>query len=113
MFISDYLRPETGKRGPGPWLFVEWHKVLSLWGDRDVAPTVSAAPARTRRGTPCRAPAMANGRCRMHGGKLRGGPPGNRHAWKHGRYSREAIERRREVAELVRSMRALARRLAV
>ena len=45
----------------------------------------AAAPrcgAKTRRGTPCRAPAMANGRCRMHGGKLRGGPPGNRYAWK-------------------------------
>lgn len=28
--------------------------------------------ARTRRGTPCRAPAMANGRCRMHGGKSTG-----------------------------------------
>ena len=42
-------------------------------------------------------------------GKLRGGPPGNRHAWKHGRYSRAAIERRWEVAELVSSMRALVR----
>ena len=73
-----------------------------------------AAPrcgARTRRGTPCRAPAMGNGRCRMHGGKLRGGPPGNRHAWKHGRYSRDTIERRREVAALVRFMRELARQL--
>ena len=67
--------------------------------------------AKTRRGTPCRSPAMANGRCRMHGGKLRGGPPGNRHAWKHGRYSREAIERRREVAELIRTMHRLAHQL--
>ena len=36
-----------------------------------------AAPrcgAKTRRETPCRAPAMANGRCRMHGGKLPGAP---------------------------------------
>ena len=65
--------------------------------------------ARTRQGTPCRAPAMANGRCRMHGGKLRGGPPDNRHAWKHGRYSGEAIRRRREVAALVREMRSLVR----
>ena len=56
---------------------------------------------------------MANGRCRMHGGKLRGGPPGNRHAWKHGHYSREAIERRRELADLVRRMRALTRRIVV
>ena len=28
--------------------------------------------ANTRQGTPCRAPAMANGRCRMHGGKSTG-----------------------------------------
>ena len=68
--------------------------------------------ARTRSGTPCRAPAMPNGRCRMHGGPSPGASRGNRHAWKHGRYSREAIERRREVAELVRSMRALVRQLA-
>ena len=31
--------------------------------------------------------------------------------WKHGRYSREAIERWREVAALVRSMLALTRQL--
>ena len=46
-----------------------------------------AAPrcgAKTRRGTPCQSPAMANGRCRMHGGKLPGAPRGNRYAWKHG-----------------------------
>ena len=52
---------------------------------------------------------MANGRCRMHGGKLPGAPRGNRYAWKHGRYSGEAIRRRREVAKLVREMRSLVR----
>ena len=67
--------------------------------------------AKTRRGTPCRAPAMPNGRCRMHGGSSPGAPLGNRNAWKHGRYSREAIERRREVAELIREMRSLMREL--
>ena len=70
--------------------------------------------ARTRRGTPCRSPAMANGRCRMHGGPSPGAPPGDRHPnWRHGGYSREAIERRREVAALVREMRALVRQLGV
>ena len=69
--------------------------------------------AKTRRGTPCEAPAMRNGRCRMHGGKLPGAPRGNRYAWKHGRYSGEAIRRRREIAELVRSMRDLVRQFAV
>ena len=84
----------------------------STWNDAMQA--AQAAPrcgAKTRRGTPCRAPAMANGRCRMHGGKLRGGPPGNRHAWKHGRFTREAIERRREVAALIRELRGLTRQL--
>jgi hypothetical protein len=51
---------------------------------------------------------MANGRCRMHGGKLKGGPKGNKHALKHGRYTAEAIASRREVAALIRAVRALA-----
>jgi hypothetical protein len=37
-----------------------------------------------------------------------GAPKGNRNAFKHGRYTAEAIARRQEVAALVRSMRALA-----
>jgi hypothetical protein len=44
----------------------------------------------------------------MHGGKLKGGPRGNNHALKHGRYSAEAIAGRREIAALIRAMRALA-----
>jgi hypothetical protein len=51
---------------------------------------------------------MANGRCRMHGDKLKGGPKGNKHALKHGRYTAEAIAGRREVAALIRAMPALA-----
>ncbi len=38
-------------------------------GDFTKAPRCGA---RTRRGTTCRAPAMANGRCRLHGGKSTG-----------------------------------------
>jgi hypothetical protein len=45
----------------------------------------------------------------MHGGRLLGGPRGNRNAFKHGRYSGEAIASRREFAALIRAMRALAR----
>jgi hypothetical protein len=44
----------------------------------------------------------------MHGGKAPGAPKGNRHAFRHGRYAAEAIARRREVAALIRTMRALA-----
>ena len=63
--------------------------------------------ARTWRGRPCRSPAMPNGRCRMHGGLSPGAPKGNRNAFKHGRYIVETIARRRELAALVRAMRAL------
>ena len=50
---------------------------------------------------------MKNGRCRMHGGKSPGAPKGNRNALKHGRYSAQALASRREVAGLIRDMRAL------
>lgn len=67
--------------------------------------------AKTRQGTPCRSPAMPNGRCRMHGGKSTGAPKGNRNAWKHGHYSTEAIETRRRLRELIRMGRETAGRL--
>jgi hypothetical protein len=63
--------------------------------------------ARTRRGKPCQSPVMANGRCRMHGGPSPGAPKGNRNAFKHGRYTAEAIARRREISKLIRVARAL------
>jgi hypothetical protein len=44
----------------------------------------------------------------MHGGRLLGGPRGNKHALKHGRYSAQAIASRREVAALIRAVSALA-----
>jgi hypothetical protein len=50
---------------------------------------------------------MSNGRCRMHGGASLGAPKGNRHAFKHGRFTAEAIAERREFAALVREMRGL------
>jgi hypothetical protein len=64
--------------------------------------------ARTRSGNPCQSPAMPNGRCRLHGGPSPGAPAGNRNAFRHGRYSAKAIANRREVAALIRAMRALA-----
>jgi len=68
----------------------------------------SPLPARTRRGTPCQSPAMPNGRCRMHGGKSPGAPKANKNALKHGRYTAEAIARRREISDLIRLARQLA-----
>ena len=55
---------------------------------------------------------MANGRCRMHGGKAKGAPKGNSHAFKHGRYTAEAIAERRELMVLVRDMKDLGRYVA-
>lgn len=60
--------------------------------------------ARTRARTPCQSPAMANGRCRMHGGKSPGAPKGNSHAFKHGRFTAEHIAERRRFAGLLREM---------
>ena len=65
--------------------------------------------ARTRSGNSCRAPAMPNGRCRMHGGPSPGAPKGNKNAFKHGLYTTEAIARRRELSSVMRAMRTLAR----
>ena len=47
-------------------------------------------------------------RCRMHGGMSPGAPRGNKKALKHGRYTAEAIARRREISGLVRAMKVLA-----
>ena len=68
--------------------------------------------AKTRSETPCRSPAMANGRCRMHGGKSPGAPMGNSNALRHGLYSAKAISERRELAALIRSMRGLMKEVA-
>jgi len=44
--------------------------------------------AKTRTGKPCKAYAMANGRCRMHGGSSTGPPKGNQNSKKHGFFSK-------------------------
>jgi hypothetical protein len=51
---------------------------------------------------------MPNGRCRMHGGMSTGAPRGNKNAFKHGRYTAEAIARRRELSALMRAVKAVA-----
>jgi hypothetical protein len=54
---------------------------------------------------------MANGRCRIHGGKAKGAPRGNSHALKHGRYTAEAIAERRELMALLREMKGMVEQL--
>jgi hypothetical protein len=57
------------------------------------------AHARTT-GRPCRSPAMKNGRCRMHGGKAGRKPT-------HGRYTKGAVEERRQLRDGLRLLREL------
>ena len=59
--------------------------------------------ARTRGGTPCQSPGMKNGRCRMHGGPSP--TKGNKNAYKHGRYTNEAIQERRTLRALLKAFR--------
>jgi hypothetical protein len=47
----------------------------------------------------------------MHGGASPGAPTGNSHAFKHGRFTAEAIAERREFAALVRDMKGLAKQI--
>ena len=62
---------------------------------------VDRCGAKNRRGTPCQCPAMANGRCRLHGGLSTGPktPEGKERirkaVTKHGRYSAAAKAPRR------------------
>lgn len=60
--------------------------------------------AKTRRGTPCQAPAVAGkNRCRMHGGaKGSGAPKRNKNALKHGLYTAEAKALNKHVRSLLR-----------
>jgi hypothetical protein len=68
--------------------------------------------ARTRSGRPCRSPAMPNGRCRLHGGASPGAPKGKANGnYRHGRFTQEAIERRRELNALIRLLRRTAEEL--
>ena len=46
----------------------------------------------------------------MHGGPSPGAPKGNKNAFKHGRYTARAVATRRELARLMRAVRALADR---
>ena len=64
---------------------------------------------KTRSGKPCMSPAVhGKKRCRMHGGAPGSGAPrGNQNALKHGLYTREAIEERRQLRALMRQSRML------
>lgn len=65
--------------------------------------------AKTRKGTPCEAPAISGkARCRMHGGAFgSGAPKRNRNAVKSGLYTTENLAMRRHVIELTRESRKI------
>ncbi len=73
--------------------------------------------ARTRRGTRCKAPAMANGRCRMHGGMSTGPrtPQGLERSrianYKHGFYSAELIEQRSYIRQVLHVSREILKKM--
>ncbi|MGH8772881.1 MAG: HGGxSTG domain-containing protein [Pyrinomonadaceae bacterium] len=64
--------------------------------------------AKTRSGTPCRAPAVGGKRrCRMHGGTSTGPPKGSQNALKHGRYTVAAILERHKTRLILRELQQL------
>jgi len=77
----------------------------------NAAPRCGARAKRT--GLPCRAAAMPNGRCRVHGGKSTGprtpeGLERSRQAnWKHGCFSREAKAERSRLRAAILALREL------
>ena len=85
-----------------------WLKNNNPPGDFTKAPRCKA---RTRKGTLCKAPAMPNGRCRLHGGKSTGPrtPEGlarsKKANWKHGFYSEESMRQRTFIRLLQRESR--------
>ena len=99
-------QPHARRRG--------WLKNGNPPGDPNSAPRCGA---KTRGGRPCKGPAMANGRCRMHGGASTGPrtPEGleraRRARWKHGLYSAQAKAARRLACEHLRVARAVLRQL--
>ena len=69
------------------------------------AHTLCGAYAR-QTGKPCKGWAMANGRCRLHGGKSTGAKNPHKPI-KHGRFTAEAIAQRKEVSALIRRYKEL------
>lgn len=91
-----------------------WLKNGNPTGDPSIAPRCGA---RTRLGKECQAPAMPNGRCRMHGGSSTGPrtPEGlarsQQARWKHGLYSAQAKEEARLFRRRIREVENILNRL--
>jgi len=87
-----------------------WLKNNNPPGDPSKAPRCGA---KTRQKTSCRAPAMSNGRCRMHGGKSTGPktPEGRKKCemakYRHGNFSKWMMNNRSEYRRITREARAM------
>lgn len=85
-----------------------WLKNGNPPGDPLSAPRCGAK--RRGREELCKAPAMANGRCRLHGGKSTGPKTqeglerSKRANWKHGEYSREALQEIKEIRKALKML---------
>jgi hypothetical protein len=80
---------------------------------RDPMSGMCRAKTRSNEGKPCSQPAMANGRCRFHGGKSTGprtkegkGRVKSAHT-KHGFYTIEAIGERKRIRKLMKLFREI------
>ncbi len=88
----------------------EWKNGLDA---ANAAPRCGAK--KRKKQTPCGSPAMANGRCRLHGGLSTGpktseGIESIRKAhWKHGQRSADAVRRRKQGMELRRKLKVLSK----
>ena len=70
--------------------------------------------AKTRKGYACLSPAVSGKkRCRMHGGAAgSGAPKGNKNALKHGVYTREMLEKQKEIMRLIRELQETLREIS-
>jgi hypothetical protein len=74
--------------------------------------------AKNRRGLPCQCPAMANGRCRLHGGKSTGPRTADgiarirRAVTRNGRYTKVARAEGAQYRQLLHDSRALLQKLS-
>lgn len=95
---AHITRPKNQKKTENTIKFAPMGKLLNgnQAGNPNNAPRCGAKARST--GEPCRAPAMKNGKCRLHGGKSTGprteeGLKRSQKArWKHGDYSKRAIK---------------------
>jgi len=78
-----------------------------MFNSEDGSLVLCGAKTKRNEGKPCRQPAMANARCRLHGGKCRGPKTkqGRERAgkanWKHGFYSGRAILERKQMRQVI------------